>query len=52
MPDLAAVRAGLRERGVVFVRYPHMGQDEHGVWTGVPHLAIKLPLSTGAERTP
>src|SRR5687768_7357497 len=33
VPDLAAVMAGLRERGVAFVRYPHMGQDEHGVWT-------------------
>jgi len=31
--DIAATVRGLTERGVVFLRYDGMGQDENGVWT-------------------
>jgi catechol 2,3-dioxygenase-like lactoylglutathione lyase family enzyme len=31
--DIAATVRGLTERGVVFLRYDGMGQDETGVWT-------------------
>jgi catechol 2,3-dioxygenase-like lactoylglutathione lyase family enzyme len=33
VPDLDAVMAGLRGRGVEFVRYPFLTQDAAGVWT-------------------
>ena len=31
--DIAATVRGLTERGVVFLRYDGMDQDESGVWT-------------------
>ena len=31
--DIAATVRGLTERGVLFLRYDGMGQDEDGVWT-------------------
>jgi catechol 2,3-dioxygenase-like lactoylglutathione lyase family enzyme len=31
--DLHAAVAKLRDRGVEFVRYPGLGQDDQGVWT-------------------
>jgi catechol 2,3-dioxygenase-like lactoylglutathione lyase family enzyme len=31
--DIAAIARGLAERGVVFLRYDGMNQDENGVWT-------------------
>jgi catechol 2,3-dioxygenase-like lactoylglutathione lyase family enzyme len=31
--DIAATVRGLTERGVVFLRYDGMGQEETGVWT-------------------
>jgi catechol 2,3-dioxygenase-like lactoylglutathione lyase family enzyme len=31
--DIAATARGLAERGVVFLRYDGMDQDENGVWT-------------------
>ena len=31
--DITATVRGLAERGVVFLRYDGMDQDEHGVWT-------------------
>jgi len=31
--DIAAAVRGLKTRGVVFIRYDGMDQDEHGVWT-------------------
>lgn len=31
--DIQAQASELAERGVEFVRYEGMGQDEHGVWT-------------------
>ncbi|HKA98420.1 MAG TPA: VOC family protein [Streptosporangiaceae bacterium] len=31
--DIAAAVRGLKAKGVVFVRYDGMDQDEHGVWT-------------------
>jgi catechol 2,3-dioxygenase-like lactoylglutathione lyase family enzyme len=30
--DIASTVAGLTKRGVVFTRYPGMGQDDLGVW--------------------
>lgn len=33
VPDLDAVMAGLSSRGVEFLRYPFLTQDEAGVWT-------------------
>jgi catechol 2,3-dioxygenase-like lactoylglutathione lyase family enzyme len=31
--DIGAAVRGLKARGVVFIRYDGMDQDEHGVWT-------------------
>jgi catechol 2,3-dioxygenase-like lactoylglutathione lyase family enzyme len=31
--DIAAAISDLRAKGVVFVRYDGMDQDEHGIWT-------------------
>ena len=33
VPDIAATVRGLTARGVAFLRYDGMGQDENGVWT-------------------
>jgi hypothetical protein len=33
VPDIAAIVHGLTARGVVFLRYDGMDQDENGVWT-------------------
>jgi catechol 2,3-dioxygenase-like lactoylglutathione lyase family enzyme len=32
-PDIDATVDDLTERGVEFVRYPHLEQDERGIWT-------------------
>lgn len=32
VPDISATMAGLQERGVVFLRFDTMDQDETGVW--------------------
>jgi catechol 2,3-dioxygenase-like lactoylglutathione lyase family enzyme len=39
--DLAARMAGLRGRGVDFIVYPGMGQDENGVWVS-PDGGVKI----------
>lgn len=31
--DFDAAAAALRERGIAFIVYEGMGQDEHGIWT-------------------
>ena len=33
VPDIAAIMRGLTARGIVFLRYDGMNQDQNGVWT-------------------
>jgi len=33
VPDIAAIMRGLTARGIVFMRYDGMDQDQNGVWT-------------------
>jgi catechol 2,3-dioxygenase-like lactoylglutathione lyase family enzyme len=41
VPDVSATVKALREKGVVFNRYPRLTQDEQGIWT-VPGGTTKV----------
>lgn len=46
--DIGASVTALRDRGVAFIIFPGMGQDEHGIWTS-PDGRAKVAFFADAD---